>query len=576
MPGVTGNIMKPFSSRACPTALVFPTQLSFENSHLSSRFFLSGLLLEKNRTTLIQYFLSPLVRVFLDRSLELVHRKSWIPLDFFERTNSKKLMTMTRPSTALAATPHLGADTSQNGEEVPKFTSILVARSNTARPSELEVYLRSHCRKMKVNTRLSGAHMIVQNSDGAPSISVRCYYPLDLERLEQQQKRRGIQSDIKTGFDDGLAEFVRHFQWTVVFFILPSDLQKTSLGDGSSFLRRSMHFLDDWSLEQHQQSLKTTKNPPRIVVLQRTPEAVQYLTCMADALKPAKQKLRSDFFQKQQRVNYCCPNSNNNNEHAAARAAEALRQLADRLGLAAGEADLLMRVLGRSGKKNNLSSIVAADAQALEHVPMEESAKKSLLAFFETGATLRSMEEEVNGNGQLAPSEAAMFPPTTVRADGIVEMQHQSQYPAGIDAYQPVVPENVGTAGNHMASNTPFHAHPYQMPPGDMMRPHHSHHLNQHYQQQPSFCSNNAGSNNGGFAHGAFAAQMQPEYGQESAGWSSHPGGAPVPYGAPSVAQQQQYASAPWGEPHRLSGLTDHSRNSQYSAPAQRHYHNNM
>jgi hypothetical protein len=272
---------------------------------------------------------------------------------------------------------------------------------------------------MKVSKFLSGAHMILQNR-GSPSIAVRCYYPFDLEALEQQQQQKAHQplpkstsssQTITTSSSrlDDLDGFVQNLQWTVIFFILPPDLQKQVLSDKNSFPRRAMRLLDSWSLQLKQ------KQQPRILVLQRSQEAIQYLIGMTDALRPAKRILRHDFFQRQQQRLFLWqpsvaetnsggdPTAQQQQQQAAAtHAVTAVRQLAHRLGLAVGEADLLMRVLGTSvvGSNNNnvkLSSLVAMDRHVLQRVPMDGRSKEAWQRFFETAtATTTSIMNDAD------------------------------------------------------------------------------------------------------------------------------------------------------------------------------------
>jgi len=93
-----------------------------------------------------------------------------------------------------------------------RFKTILSARSNNVRPSDLELLLRSHCRTIKVVESLAGgAHLLIPGVVGG-SLAIRVYFPSDLEARTEGST-----------FGQSIATFLESYQLAVLLFILPAD-----------------------------------------------------------------------------------------------------------------------------------------------------------------------------------------------------------------------------------------------------------------------------------------------------------------------------------------------------------------
>ena len=122
----------------------------------------------------------------------------------------------------------------------PRFATILAARGNDGRPSDLEFMLRSHCQKLRVVEKLSGAHLLIPSES---SLAIRAYFSCDLEDLARRQTEVANNEDENDDFD-GLKAFMTSFKLVVVLFIIPGfEKQREQLDDDSSFFHRAQRLV---------------------------------------------------------------------------------------------------------------------------------------------------------------------------------------------------------------------------------------------------------------------------------------------------------------------------------------------
>lgn len=122
------------------------------------------------------------------------------------------------------------------GTTGPRFETILSARGDDDPPSDLDVLLRPHCRRIKTVPRLAGgAHVTVE------SLGVRAYFPYDVTdpAITGRAKEGGEKASSDDDFDD-LEIFFRTFQNAAVLFVLPHPrLPLEQLGDAESLFHRA-------------------------------------------------------------------------------------------------------------------------------------------------------------------------------------------------------------------------------------------------------------------------------------------------------------------------------------------------
>jgi hypothetical protein len=94
--------------------------------------------------------------------------------------------------------------------------------------------IRSHCQKLRVVEKLSGAHLLIPSES---SLAVRAYFPCD---LEDHSVASGY---CKSDDFDNLHAFLNSFKLALVLFILPLDKQREQLDNPSSFLHRAQRLV---------------------------------------------------------------------------------------------------------------------------------------------------------------------------------------------------------------------------------------------------------------------------------------------------------------------------------------------
>ncbi|GAX13248.1 hypothetical protein FisN_17Hh185 [Fistulifera solaris] len=249
-----------------------------------------------------------------------------------------------------------GATAVTNDTTAKRFQTIMVARSNTTRPSELEIQLRDYCEKMRVHTRLSGAHIILPCGT---SLAVRAYYPHDLDGIKEDDL-------------DGLPDFLEHFQTIVVFFVMPFATQQMVMADRSSFVRRAFDLLDTWHDSKNEQN----KNPPRMMMVNDTCAAVFYLMQMVDAMRPEKTKLRQEYFHRKQKQHLCLlpqlPEPNVLSDHIG----NAVMEWAKFMDISPDD----IRLIFMSVK--SIGALATMDHDTMANIPVDKSVLLRLQSFF--------------------------------------------------------------------------------------------------------------------------------------------------------------------------------------------------
>ena len=278
--------------------------------------------------------------------------------------------------------------------------------------TELEVHLRQHCQKLRVHKKLSGAHILIP---GESTLAIRAYYPIDLKRLETESYDKNkvlqrIHCEADEPDVDGLQAFQKSFAMTVIFFVLSDDAElQRQLDNASSFLRRAQRLLERTGDQD-----KTT----RVLVVQDTQQAVQAIFSLADSMSPAKRQLKQEFFQRQRQA-YFLPSESGGGRmdpsldpQAASYVASAIREWADVFELPAGEADVLMGILG------SLGAIATANDEQLARVPVEDRTKAILHMFFGSPGSLRALQKENSPTLEVDanfPVEAPLYSPNATK-----------------------------------------------------------------------------------------------------------------------------------------------------------------
>lgn len=214
------------------------------------------------------------------------------------------------------------------------------------------------------------------------------YYPSIADTQKQQRILDADQRDSDEGDVDGILDFTRHFQWSVIVFVVP-DI--TVLDDPNSFVQRAMRLVDA-PVPQ-----KGNQQPPRILVVASTDQVITSIMALADAIAPARCALRGKFCRKTRLLRFCDDSSSAQDAAAAdtitaeeeedamqaaasRQVATAVREWGDRAGFPLGEADILLRGLGNL--TNLVSSAVDANTALLGTIPVEDRTKRELRRFF--------------------------------------------------------------------------------------------------------------------------------------------------------------------------------------------------
>lgn len=268
---------------------------------------------------------------------------------------------------------------------------------------ELEIQLRDHCRKIRIHTQLSGAHMIFPQEQG---LAIRFYYEPPIQSIE----------DNSNADPDGILDFCYAFQWTLVLFVLP-DVMTNEQSDMHIFMQQSMQLLD----QPIPPAKKQQHRPPRFLVVSNTEQALVAIMECAEAITPSRCALRAKYFEKIRNDHYIpvanvTPNHSNNtatqytgndkenvstelqddptiNETAvAAHYAKAIREWCDRVHVPEGEADVILHVLPTLQQLVHAVTDKNQNGNILNNVPIEENTKRKLRHFI----TARDGDDDTN------------------------------------------------------------------------------------------------------------------------------------------------------------------------------------
>ena len=238
---------------------------------------------------------------------------------------------------------------------------------------ELEICLRSRCQCLKVvSNQLNGAHLVIPPaSSGEATLAVRAYYA---KNLLPDISPTEILSDIILAPNDdldGLLRFQQSFALTIVFFVLTPEEKDRHLDNMGSFVRRAMHRLTSSVFGN---SSSSSSNTTRVLIVPSSEDAVQALVTFADALAPAKRRLKQSFYDQQRQAHFVAPFASE--ETAASFAIRALREWAFRHNVPEYEMDIVIKLLG------SLEAVVEHSATGLSAVPISRRTKTLLHHFF--------------------------------------------------------------------------------------------------------------------------------------------------------------------------------------------------
>lgn len=225
--------------------------------------------------------------------------------------------------------------------------------------------LRSHCQRLKVVQKLSGAHLFIKLDQ---SIAVRAYFSCDLKEMIETEKGTSTKND---DFDE-LHSFLKTFKLAVVFFILPIEEQREQLDDPQSLYHRAQRLIRTVT---HSGNNKIARS-----FLLSTPEkAIAIISSFDNACNNRMVEKKTLYFEKQHQ-RYFLPRPNHipttSIPAGASHIRAALSDWANRFEFPSGEADVMANMLG------TLQAIGTADASVLQTVPLDSRSKNCMMQFF--------------------------------------------------------------------------------------------------------------------------------------------------------------------------------------------------
>ena len=244
---------------------------------------------------------------------------------------------------------------------------------------EIERLLRTESAKCRIVERLSGdAHLLFPR--GEITLAVRVYCPKDMQRLN---------TTVHAAMDphcpsnapnlDGLEAFRDAFKYPVVFFILPDpNMMMRYLEETNSFVHVAQIIMNEGKHGHEPEGNAKT------FVVPDARSVVDTILILFDALHPDRRKLRETYYAHTRSLHFVPDDdaiatgtvSDDMARHVSTHVENEFRDLAQRLGLAAGEDEILMTQL------KSLAAIAAADYPTLQQLPLEESTKRKLHDFF--------------------------------------------------------------------------------------------------------------------------------------------------------------------------------------------------
>lgn len=326
--------------------------------------------------------------------------------------------------------------------------------------------MRSHCRKLKVVSALSGAHLVIPGS-GSSTLALRVYSKDDLIPMPPRTIDQAHEETLPLADLDGLDTFIKSHAFGLVIFVLSPQVTEQVLRDSSSFPRRVQQL------------------PLRVLFVNDTAQAMEALFAIAELGGPSKRQLQQSYGQRQQKQKYI-PNKldhagEQNMAEAAAGVATTLREWGIRQDIPTGEADLLLTIFESLG---SLTSSSIEDESILYGVPVSTQTKQSLLFLLEKAEmpaeNIHLQPQELLGvNDPPAHSfylqQQQQIPQSHYST---VHQQQQQQQPLPPSQYsaaaeQPLPPSHYSTA-NHPQQHSQYSANPPYRP--QQLQPHHHHH----------------------------------------------------------------------------------------------------
>ena len=245
--------------------------------------------------------------------------------------------------------------------------------------TEIERLLRTESAKCRVVERLSGdAHLLFPR--GEITIAVRVYCPKDMQRLNTTVVTAADPRCQSNSLNlDGLEAFRDAFKYPVVFFILPDpNMMMNCLDDTNSFVHVAQTIMNVGKHDQEPEGNAKT------FVVPDARSVVDTILILFDALHPDRRKLRERYYAHTRSLHFVPDDvvlakgimADDVARRASKHVEDEFRNLAQHLGLAAGEDEILMSQL------KSLASIASADYPTLQQLPLEDSTKRKLHDFF--------------------------------------------------------------------------------------------------------------------------------------------------------------------------------------------------
>ncbi|CAJ1965053.1 unnamed protein product [Cylindrotheca closterium] len=339
-----------------------------------------------------------------------------------------------------------------------QFKAVLSARANDGRPSDLEFLLRSHCQKIKVVKKLSGAHLMIKQDK--TTLAVRAYFSHDMQELNEKENEEKVYGKDEDDHDfDDLSSFLKGFKVSIIFFILPMEEQRKQLDDLLSFFQRAQKLVQQLTRNE-------VGKVARVCLLSNPAKAVDLLHSFAKVLHPSTEERKQKYFaQKHKQLFLPQPTLIPPTSHAdgAKHVRETIAAWADRFEFPPTEAEVLCNMT------KNLQTIASADSGVLQGIPLDPRTKQCMMQFFGTGPL--EQEEEPMPSQQIHlgvedPPTSPLTIPDMMRQHQMHQMQqlqHQHQHQQG-QAFA-----NLQSQHPSQPSQRPYSTQPMQNAP--MMRP---------------------------------------------------------------------------------------------------------
>ncbi|KAL7532477.1 hypothetical protein ACHAXR_004654 [Thalassiosira sp. AJA248-18] len=254
----------------------------------------------------------------------------------------------------------------------PTFGTVLIKRKANDRPKDWELRLRPICQKIRIVEKLSGgAHLMFTGS----RLAVRIYNTDDFSRLEGTASSNDEESD---GVD-GLRSFRDSYEYSIVFFVLPSGQhQRDQLGRRDSFVNTAQKSLL-WRDKKADENGKK-KRMTRTAIVSDISQVIQTIDSWENSLSLDKKEKRNAYFA-QVASKHFLPGAGAQptQEVVANHVTKTFNAWAERLEMPEGDSQVVLSMLG------SLASVATANGGTLDDVPIRNASKELVSSFF--GAT---------------------------------------------------------------------------------------------------------------------------------------------------------------------------------------------